>query len=117
MARYCRERPIPFIKAVLRQPELSRVPLTELKLDGPLVSGATDDPKRVAMLESALASAREAGLPVVADGCDSRADFETLLALGCSEAQGRFVSEPMACDDLVAWAVSGYQLADPEDAR
>ncbi|MDQ4133217.1 MAG: EAL domain-containing protein, partial [Actinomycetota bacterium] len=91
--------------------QLERVPLSELKLGRRLASGASDDAKRLAVLESALASARDQGLSVVVDGCDSRADFETLLALGCSEAQGRFVGEPMSAGDLVAWSMSGDPLA------
>jgi EAL domain-containing protein (putative c-di-GMP-specific phosphodiesterase class I) len=87
---------------------LDRVPVSELKLDRRLVAGATGDPKRIAVLESALASARDMALPVVADGCDSQADFDTLLALGCSEAQGRFVAGPMAAADTVAWGLAGY---------
>ena len=75
--------------------QLARVPLSELKVDRRLVSAAAGDTKRVAVLEAATASAREAGLDVVADGCDSQADFDTVLALGCSEAQGRFIAEPM----------------------
>ena len=87
---------------------LDRVPVSELKLDRRFVAGASRDPKRLAMLESALASAREMVLPVVADGCDSQADFDSLLALGCSEAQGRFVAEPMPAAGTVAWALAGY---------
>ncbi|MGH9280785.1 MAG: EAL domain-containing protein [Acidimicrobiales bacterium] len=94
--------------------QLGRVPLSELKLDGRLVSGATRDPKRVVTLESALTTARDMGLPVVAGGCDSRSDLDSLLALGCSEAQGGFVAEPMAAHDVVAWALTGYRPDEPE---
>ena len=87
--------------------QLDRVPVSELKLDRRLVSGAAGDAKRLATLESALASARDLGLPVVADGCDNRDDFDTLLALGCAEAQGRFIAEPMAAADIVASALGG----------
>lgn len=85
--------------------QLGRVPLSELKLDQHVVTGAATDAKRFALLESALASASDVGLLVVADGCDSRADFDTLLALGCSEAQGRFIAEAMPAAEVVAWAV------------
>jgi EAL domain-containing protein (putative c-di-GMP-specific phosphodiesterase class I) len=91
---------------------VERVPLSELKLDRRLVDGVSGDAKRLSALESALASAREFGLAVVADGCDSRDDFDALLALGCSEAQGRFVAEPMPGVDLVAWAMAGYAPDD-----
>lgn len=92
--------------------QLDRAPLSELKLDRRLVSGATGDPKRLANLESALASARDLALPVVADGCDTRADLDTLLALGCSEAQGRFVADPMTATEVVEWALAGYVPAE-----
>ena len=85
-----------------------RVPLTELKLDRRLVSAATGDPSVLAMLESSFASAREAGLRVVADGCDSSATFDVLLALGCSEALGQFIAEPMPASELVSWVFAGY---------
>ncbi len=93
--------------------QLSRVPLTELTLNRRLVSGVTDDPKRFEMLESALGSARDMGLRVVADGCDSRDDFETLVALGCAEAQGRFIGEAMSTADFVTWALGGYSSPSP----
>jgi EAL domain-containing protein (putative c-di-GMP-specific phosphodiesterase class I)/DNA-binding SARP family transcriptional activator/FixJ family two-component response regulator len=97
--------------------QLERVPLSELKLDRRLVSAASGDPKRFAMVESATASARDRGLPVVADGCDSRADFDTLVGLGCSEVQGRFVAEPMPAAEMVAWALAGYQPDAPGAGR
>jgi DNA-binding SARP family transcriptional activator/EAL domain-containing protein (putative c-di-GMP-specific phosphodiesterase class I)/FixJ family two-component response regulator len=84
--------------------QMERVPLSEVKLDERLVSGAGGDPKRLAVLESALGSARSKGMPVVAAGCESPADFDMLLALGCAEAQGRFVAPPMPAGDLAAWA-------------
>ena len=87
--------------------QLERVPLSELRLDRRLVSSAAPDPKRLAALEAVLGAAQERGLPVVADGCDSRADFDMLVALGCSEAQGRFVADPMDADEVVRWAVAG----------
>ena len=73
----------------------------------PLVSGAASDSKRLQVLEDALASARSAGLSVVAEGCDSQADFDMLLALGCSEAQGPCVAGPMDAAGVVAWARTG----------
>ena len=93
---------------------LRRVPLSELKLDRRLVSGASQDEKRLSALESTLSTARVTGLPVVADGCDAQADLDTLLALGCTEAQGRFVARPMPAADLVAWALAGYRYDQPD---
>ena len=97
--------------------QLERVPLTEVKLERALVSAATSEPKRFQMLERAVSSARERGLPVVADGCDSPADLDMLLALGCSQAQGPCVAQPMDATGVVAWALAGYQLAEPGATR
>jgi DNA-binding SARP family transcriptional activator/EAL domain-containing protein (putative c-di-GMP-specific phosphodiesterase class I)/FixJ family two-component response regulator len=93
--------------------QLGRVPLTELKLGRALVSSATLEPKRFEVLEAAVTSARETSLPVVADGCDTQADLDMLLALGCSEAQGVCVAAPMDASEVVAWAGAGY-LADAQ---
>lgn len=88
--------------------QLGRVPLSELKLGPALVSSATSEPKRFEVLEAAVTAAREATLPVVADGCDSREDFDMLLALGCTEAQGPCVAATMEAAEVVAWARAGY---------
>jgi EAL domain-containing protein (putative c-di-GMP-specific phosphodiesterase class I) len=91
--------------------QLGRVPLTELKLERSLVSGGTSDAKRFQVLEAAVAAARDSGLPTVADGCDAQVDFDMLLALGCSEAQGPWVAKPVEAADVVAWAHSGIAVA------
>lgn len=93
--------------------QMERVPLSELKLDRRLVSGARDDPKRLAVLEAVLGSARSKGMAVVAGGCDSEGDFDMLLALGCAEAQGRFVAPPLPVGDLVAWAEAWHKGSGP----
>lgn len=96
---------------------LDRVPVSEVKLDRRLVDGATEEPKRFELLESALAAARNMHLPVVADGCDSRAHFDAVVSLGCAEAQGRFIAEPMAAADLLGWSLAGYQPGESEAVR
>jgi EAL domain-containing protein (putative c-di-GMP-specific phosphodiesterase class I)/DNA-binding SARP family transcriptional activator/DNA-binding NarL/FixJ family response regulator len=84
--------------------QLDRVPLTALRLAAHLVGDAQGDPARVPELQDAVDAAHEFGLPVVGDGCATAADFELLLALGCTHAQGACISEPMAAAQLPAWA-------------
>lgn len=91
--------------------QLRRVPVTELKLERSLVSGASSDPKRFQVLEAAVASARDSGLPAVADGCDAQVDFDMLLSLGCSEAQGAWVAKPVEAAAAVAWAQGGMDAS------
>jgi EAL domain-containing protein (putative c-di-GMP-specific phosphodiesterase class I)/DNA-binding SARP family transcriptional activator len=93
-----------FVAAHASAEQLRRVPLTAIKVASSVVSGAGDEPGRVAALEEALERARGLGLTVIAAGCDSAADFELLLRLGCGQAEGAFISEPISGDELPAWA-------------
>ena len=43
------------------------------------------------------------GLPVVAEGVETKEMFDALAALGCDEAQGYFISKPQACEPLKNW--------------
>ncbi len=82
---------------------LERLPLTAMRLAQDLVGGAHGDPVRVAMLQDVLDAAHELELRVLGDGCETAVDFELLLQLGCTHAQGAFISEPMAAAQLAEW--------------
>ena len=84
--------------------QLERIPLTGVRLARHLVSGARDDPARVALLQDAIDAAHGLGLPVVGDGCETAADFELLLEIGCGHGQGAFIGEPVAAGGLAGWA-------------
>ena len=83
---------------------LEHLPLTSVKIAASLVSGAAADPQRIALLEEALEHVRDRGFAVLAAGCDSAADFDLLLQLGCHYVQGAFIAGPMAAADLAPWA-------------
>jgi EAL domain-containing protein (putative c-di-GMP-specific phosphodiesterase class I) len=93
-----------FVAAHASAEQLGRVPLTAIKVSTSLVSGAGEDPGRAAALEETLERVRGQGLVVIAAGCDSAADFELLLRLGCGQAEGAFISEPISGDELPVWA-------------
>ncbi|MBO3274781.1 EAL domain-containing response regulator [Pseudomonas schmalbachii] len=83
--------------------QLSRVPCSELKIDRAFVNGASQKLHLRVLLESALDIARKLDLRVVAEGVESRDDWELLCQLGCTEAQGYFIAKPMPGDALPAW--------------
>jgi EAL domain-containing protein (putative c-di-GMP-specific phosphodiesterase class I)/DNA-binding SARP family transcriptional activator len=95
---------------------LERLPLTSIKLSASLVSGAATDRQRTALLEEALERGRDRGLAVLAAGCDSAADFDLLLQIGCDHAEGAFIAEPMAAADLAPWAAQWAPSAASESA-
>lgn len=84
--------------------QLRRVPLTAIRVAPGLVSGAGGDSSRTAALEETVERGRGRGLAVIAEGCDSGADFELLVRLGCGQAEGAFIAEPMPGDQFPAWA-------------
>ena len=83
---------------------LSRIPFTELKIDQVFVRGATMNAANRAMVESSLDLAKVLGIAAVAEGVESRADWELLLGLGCQLAQGFYIGKPMPAAELPAWA-------------
>lgn len=85
--------------------QLARIPFTELKIDQSFVTGAAGHPQRSVMLESSIDMARKLGLSVVAEGVETRADWNQLKRIGCSLAQGHFIARPMPAAQFVDWAL------------
>ena len=83
--------------------QLSRAPCTELKVDRAFVNGASNSQHLRILLESALDIARKLNLKVVAEGVETREDWQLLRELECGEAQGYFIAKPMPGEALLAW--------------
>ena len=84
--------------------QLSLVPSTELKVDQSFVRGVTEHPRQRSIVESSLDLARRLGLKTVAEGVETREEWDLLAGLGCDQAQGYFVAKPMPAHQVPAWA-------------
>jgi EAL domain-containing protein (putative c-di-GMP-specific phosphodiesterase class I)/AmiR/NasT family two-component response regulator len=80
------------------------LPFTELKIDGSYVHGATEDPRKRTMIETALDLARQLTLKTVAEGAETAAEWDLLIALGCHQIQGWFIAKAMPADAVPEWA-------------
>jgi EAL domain-containing protein (putative c-di-GMP-specific phosphodiesterase class I)/CheY-like chemotaxis protein len=89
--------------------QLSRIPFTELKIDQSFVMNAREKESCRVILESSLDIARKLGLKAVAEGVETRADWDLLDKLGCAVAQGYFVAKPMEAANFAAW-VAAWKL-------
>ncbi|MEJ2291726.1 MAG: EAL domain-containing protein [Deinococcales bacterium] len=71
--------------------------------------GASEEVPRfgLAMMEAILGLARHLDLTIVAEGVETRAQFERLLALGCHRAQGFFFAPPMPGTDVQVLVARG----------
>jgi EAL domain-containing protein (putative c-di-GMP-specific phosphodiesterase class I)/FixJ family two-component response regulator len=85
--------------------QLARIPFTELKIDQSFVTGVAAHPQRGVMLESSIDMAHKLGLKVVAEGVETRADWNQLKRIGCSLAQGYFIAKPMPAAEFVEWVL------------
>jgi EAL domain-containing protein (putative c-di-GMP-specific phosphodiesterase class I) len=91
--------------------QLERIPATELKIDRQMLAGAARRAPLRAALKKGLDMARELNLKAVAEGVETKEEWELVNELGCDMAQGYLIARPMAAEDLVAWRKSWK--ADP----
>ena len=89
---------------------LSRLPVSSLKLDRAFVAGLPHSAADTAIVRHLAALAKELGLAVVAEGVESVAQGECLLALGCEIGQGFAIAPPLPPDEFLPW-LRGYERA------
>jgi EAL domain-containing protein (putative c-di-GMP-specific phosphodiesterase class I) len=82
---------------------LRELPVDELKLDRSFVTPMTGDPRAAALVSSTIALAHSLGLRLVAEGVEDEFALRELARFGCDEAQGFYLSRPMAAVDVPAW--------------
>jgi diguanylate cyclase (GGDEF)-like protein len=82
---------------------LQRLPVEELKIDRSFVGQLPRDSGSLAIVRATIELAASLGLDVVAEGVEDDATWHTLRRLGCSTAQGYFMSRPMPAAEVVGW--------------
>ena len=70
-----------------------------MKIDRSFVSRSLDGGRERAVAAAIIALAHAAGLTVVAEGVETRAQLELLHELGADEIQGYFFSAPLPATD------------------
>jgi len=83
--------------------QLTRIPFTELKIDGSFVTNASARESAKVVLASSLAMARKLNISAVAEGVESQEDWDLLGELGCEFAQGFFIARPMPVREYLLW--------------
>ena len=86
--------------------QISNVPFTELKIDGGFVQNCDRDARRRSIVESSLDLARRLKLKTVAEGIESRSEWNVLKGSGCERAQGWFIARAMPPVEFMDWAAS-----------
>jgi Amt family ammonium transporter len=74
---------------------LQRMPIDHLKIDRSFISGFEDPQENDHIVKSIISLARSLGLSVIAEGVETRDQFDRLRALDCDKAQGFMFSRPV----------------------
>ena len=88
----------------------SKLPIDELKIDRSLILHLDDDECRT-IVRAIIHLAHQVGLPVVAEGVETRDAWQQLRSMGCERAQGFLISPPVPSREVPAWLASWNQRA------
>ena len=84
---------------------LRRLPARMLKIDQTFVRGMLDDPDDLAIVKGVIGLAQAFHRDVIAEGVESMAHAELLLANGCELGQGFGIAPPMHANALPDWVM------------
>lgn len=87
--------------------QLMRIAFSELKIDQSFVKDIAHNEALRIVVESSISLARKLRVKSVAEGVETRQDWDTLKSLDCDIAQGYFIAKPMSLDAFLAFAESG----------
>jgi diguanylate cyclase (GGDEF)-like protein len=80
---------------------LQRFPFDKIKIDRGFVARLSEDASSVAILRAIAGLGRSLGMTTTAEGVETVAQLEHVLAEGCSEMQGYLFSKPRSAEDLL----------------
>ena len=83
---------------------LRQLPAAELKIDQAFVGDLGHSERARSIVQAIVQMARTLGLRVVAEGVETNAQRDALVALGCDELQGFLFARPMSATALALWA-------------
>jgi EAL domain-containing protein (putative c-di-GMP-specific phosphodiesterase class I) len=86
--------------------QLQRFPFEEMKIDRQFIGMAAQDQAARAIVSSSVRLARKLGMTTVAEGIESRTDWDCAAAEGCDVAQGYFIAAPLKPEALPGWIAS-----------
>jgi diguanylate cyclase (GGDEF)-like protein/PAS domain S-box-containing protein len=82
---------------------LKHLPAETLKIDQSFVRGMLSDPDDMAIVNDVIGLAGAFGRGVIAEGVETDAHGEKLIAMGCPVAQGYGIARPMPAEHMAQW--------------
>ncbi|MCB1740384.1 MAG: EAL domain-containing protein, partial [Gammaproteobacteria bacterium] len=84
-------------------PRLRQLPFNEIKIDGEAIRRAVVDRNARSVLTTGLKIGRELQIPIVAEGVETRAEWDLIVDCCCQLAQGFYIARPLPADEVLAW--------------
>ena len=79
---------------------LKNLPLDTLKIDKSFIDTVTTDYNSKVIIETIIYMAGKLGLDTIAEGVESKEQFEYLCNAGCCDIQGYYLGRPMSADKM-----------------
>ena len=93
---------------------LKRYPLDKLKIDRAFIKDTPQDQDDVSLVTAIIQMAHSLNLRTVAEGVETKAQWELLKHLGCDLIQGYYLSRPMSAEDALRWQQHRCQMSAPQ---
>ncbi|HTX56665.1 MAG TPA: EAL domain-containing protein [Candidatus Acidoferrales bacterium] len=81
---------------------LKRLPISGVKIDRTFIRDAADDPQDRAIVRAIVALARSLELEIIAEGVETKEQWDFIIELACQRAQGFHFSKPVEARELLA---------------
>ncbi len=81
---------------------LQQLPLCTMKIDRAFIKDIDEDGNNAEIAKTIIDLSRNLGLHVIAEGIETRSQFEQLLMHGCDEIQGFYFSKPLNAAEFEA---------------
>ena len=85
---------------------LSKLPLSELKIDKGFVRDILSNPQDRQLIRSIIGLGKGLGIPVLAEGVETLEQARMLAGFGCDRFQGYFFAPPLPLAELAAFVAS-----------
>ncbi|EQB40529.1 hypothetical protein M947_01640 [Sulfurimonas hongkongensis] len=79
---------------------LKRLPINELKIDQSFIKDLTTDKNDEIIIKTIITIGKKFGLEVIAEGVETKEQYQKLTEIGCKYFQGYFFSKPISAQQL-----------------
>lgn len=89
---------------------LVSLPVTELKIDKTFVDRCQTEKRIQSLLEAIIRIGQSLNLMVIAEGVETKEQFELLRSMNCPVIQGYYFSRPIPADEIADWMKTALPL-------